>query len=402
MTAALRVDVLFDDVGVPDARVQVYSARDPQSASTLEFQKSGQAYRGTELPAGAATLVVQHPDFDEQTRRITLNDGENTQLVLLARPGTRTFFRETVRVPVTAEPDLVGVTLARSARGQHRLDSLAGDLGLSEEKLPELAHRMGMRLYRANRGVEETLARLDDLDDVEHAGAVVVMGPDGFSHLTRDIVVAFRGPRREEAAVIAKELGCVLTRELPYATTTFVFRLLRSASLDALDVVEKLAARDDVAWAEPSLAVSPQVDAVTPNDFLFPGAWDRILVGCPDAWQALQDNGLQTFGDPNILLAVWDSGVQQSGGVPTNSDFTGTLTNGQPKVFASFDFNSMVANNNSPWSDHGSGVAGVSVAMANNPAPGGGSFGLAGAAPNVAMLSVVGRTPYVDLEVSDQ
>ena len=402
MTSTLHVDVRFDDVPIPDAKVEVFPRRDPGSGSALAFQRSVQAYRGEKLPTGTVTMVVRHPDFDEQARQVTLGEGDNTQLVLLAKPGTRTFFRETVRVPVTAGPDLVGVTLARQARDRNRLDPVAADLGLSEVKLPELARRAGMRLYHANRPVEETLERLDALVEVEHAGSVVVSGPDGFSHLTRDIVVQFRGPRREEAAVIAKELGCVLTRELPYATTTFVFRLLRAASLDTLDVIEKLAARDDVAWAEPSLAVSPQLDAVTPNDFLFPGAWDRILVGCPDAWQTLQDNGLQTFGDPNILLAVWDSGVQQSGGVSTNADFTGTLTNGQPKVFGSFDFDNMVANNNNPWSNHGSGVAGVSVAMANNPAPGGGGFGVAGAAPNVAMMSVTGRTPYVDIEVSDQ
>lgn len=402
MTAKLRVDVLFGDEPVPDAHVEVFASRDPNSGETLGFQVAALAYRGDKLPAGPATLVVRHPDFDEQTRQITLAEGENTQLVLLAKPGTRTFFRETVRVPVTADPDLIGVTFARSARRRSRIDAIAADLGLSEEKLPELARNAGMRLYRAHRPVEAILDRLDALDEVEHAGAVVISDPNGFSHLSRDIVVAFRGPRREEAAVIAKELGCVLTRELPYATTTFVFRLLRGASLDALDVVEKLAGREDVAWAEPSLVVSPQVDAVTPNDFLFPGAWDRILVGCPDAWQILQDNGLQTFGDPNILLAVWDSGVQETGGTPTNADFTGTLTNGQPKVFASFDFENMVANNNNPWGDHGSGVAGVSVARANNPAPGGGGFGLAGAAPNVQMMSVVGRFPYVDIEVSDQ
>ena len=110
-----------------------------------------------------------------------------------------------------------------------------------------------MRLYRAARPVDETLARLDALDEVEHAGAVVVMDKDGFSHLTRDLVVQFRGPRREEAAEIAKELDSTLVRELPYATTTFVFRLNRGASLDILDVIEKLAAREDVAWAEPNI-----------------------------------------------------------------------------------------------------------------------------------------------------
>ncbi|WP_164234315.1 S8 family serine peptidase [Microbacterium hydrocarbonoxydans] len=400
MSALLRVDVLFDEKPVPDAHVEVESARDARS---LEFREDLGAYAGEKLPPGTATLTVRHPDFDDQIRRITLQEGQNAELVLLAKPGTPTFFRERVRVPITAEPGLIGVTLARQARRQSRMDAVAADLGLDEQQLPDLARQAGMRLYRADGGrVEEALKRLDALDEVEHAGAVVTQGAEGFSHLTRDIVVQFQGPRREEAAAIAKELGCELVRELPYATTTFVFRLHRGASLDALEVIEKLAARDDVAWAEPSLAVSPQVDTVTPNDFLFPGAWDRILVGAPDAWQILQDNGLQTFGDPNILLAVWDSGVQESGGVPTNPDFAGTLTNGQPKVFASFDFDNMVANNNSPWGDHGSGVAGVSVAMANNPAPGGGGYGIAGAAPNVQMMSVVGRTPYVDIEVSDQ
>jgi hypothetical protein len=402
MTAMLRVDVLFDDNPVHDARVEVGSGPEPGSGRPLEFRADVQAYVGEQLPAGTATLTVRHPDFDEQARRITLQEGRNSQLVLLARPGTRTYFRESVRVPITADPGLVGVTLVRKARRGGGLDQVAGDLGLEELKVPDLARQAGMRLYRTDGPVPEILERLDALDEVEHAGAVVSHGPDGFSHLTRDVVVQFRGPRREEAASIAKRLGCRLTRELPYATTTFVLRLGGGAALDALAVTEKLAAREDVAWAEPSLVVSPQVDAVTPTDFLFPGAWDRILVGAPDAWQVLQDNGLQTFGDPNVLLAVWDSGVQESGGAPTNGDFGGTLTNGQPKVFASFDFDTMVANNNSPWSNHGSGVAGVAVARANNVSPTGGGFGVAGAAPNVQMMSVVGRTPYIDIEVSDQ
>ncbi|MBK9102941.1 MAG: hypothetical protein IPM90_16055 [Austwickia sp.] len=189
---------------------------------------------------------------------------------------------------------------------------------------------------------------------------------NGFSHLTRDIVVQFRGPRREEAAAIGKELGCRLLRELVYAPTAFVFRWEGPASLRILDVIDRLAARDDVAWAEPSLVVAPQMDAVTPTDTLWAGCWDRQLVGVQDAWQRLQDAGLQTFGDPNILLAVWDTGVQQSGGIPTNADFAGTLSNGAPKNFGSFDFQNMVANNDTPNNGHGSGVAGVATALANN------------------------------------
>jgi hypothetical protein len=59
--------------------------------------------------------------------------------------------------------------------------------------------------------------------------------------------------------------------------------------------------------------------------------WDRQLIGVQDAWQHLQDAGLDTFGDPDIVLAVWDSGVQSAGGIPSNEDFRGTVSNGAPK-----------------------------------------------------------------------
>ena len=48
-------------------------------------------------------------------------------------------------------------------------------------------------------------------------------------------------------------------------------------------------------------------------------------------------------------------------------------------------------------------MAGVSVVLANNPAPvAGPAYGLVGSAPNVQIMTIVGRTPYVDIEVADQ
>ena len=49
------------------------------------------------------------------------------------------------------------------------------------------------------------------------------------------------------------------------------------------------------------------------------------------------------------------------------------------------------------------GVAGVAAALANNPAPvAGPAFGLVGSTPNVQIMTVIGRWPYVDIEVADQ
>src|SRR5262249_40013006 len=97
------------------------------------------------------------------------------------------------------------------------------------------------------------------------------------------------------------------------------------------------------------------------------------------------------------------TGVQSVGGVPTNSDFVGTLSNGSPKILATFDFNHMGPNNDTPSGDHGSGGAGVSVAMANNPSPiTGQAHSLTGSAPHVQIMTIEGRFPYVDIEVADQ
>lgn len=404
--ALLRVEVT-DVRGnrLDDARVSVTATHGDGDPHRVRLDKSTQTYQAREVPYGEVLITVEHPSLEGQQRAVRVEHGANEQIFLLGEPGTKTYFREKVRVPVDADPDLIGVTLQRRSRlDAPKLDSAARALGLEEQDEPELARRSGLRLYRTTAvDSDDALRRLANLEEVEHAGAVVSVRENGFSHLTNEVVVKFAGPRTDEVREIAKELGYELVRELVYAPAAYVLRWREPATLALLDSIEEIAARDDVEWAEPSLVVSPELDAITPNDALWPGLWDRQLIGVQDAWQSLQDAGLDTFGNPDILLAVWDSGVQQMGGVPTNDDFTGTLSDGSPKVFASFDFDNMVANNNSPWDDHGSGVAGVSVALANNPSPvAGEGYGVVGSAPNVAMMCVAGRTPYIDIEVSDQ
>jgi len=101
--------------------------------------------------------------------------------------------------------------------------------------------------------------------------------------------------------------------------------------------------------------------------------------------------------------ATKPTGVQSSGGVPTNRDFQGTISDGSTKVFATFVFKRMVPNNDMPWGNHGSAVAGVAVAKANDPSPVmGESHGLVGSAPNVRMMCIAARNAHIDHEVADQ
>lgn len=367
-----------------------------------EFNKETGLYVVHKLSQGHGRIKVEHADLDSQQRDVQIGDGETRETFILGEKGGQTFFRGKVRVPVTADPDLIGVVIERGARDRiDRLNALAESIGLKEEDVPDLAKNAGIRLFRAVDDIRaKALQMLTQEKAVEHAGIVVQMRETGFTFLTREVVVQFVGPRIEEVRAIAKEHNYALQRELVYAGGTFVLEWQGNPD-ELLNSIEKLAARKDVSWAEPSVVVTPELDAITPGDTLWNGLWDRQLIGLPDAWQNLQNAGLDTFGDPDIVLAVWDSGTQSSGGVPTNTDFSGTLSNGQPKVMATFDFENMVANNDAPWSPHGSGVAGVSVALANNPTPANAN-GVVGSAPNVQIMTITGRAPYIDIEVADQ
>jgi hypothetical protein len=390
---------------IENAEVTLRAGGSRSKGISLAFDSGSASYIAKDVPAGTSQLEVKHSRLQGQTREVSIGTTAVHELFILGEPGGKTYFREKVRVPVDAPPDLFAFTIARSARSRtESVDALVRNLGLEPQAIPKLAEEAGVRLFRT-RGtdMDTALQRLSGSPLIEHAGAVVGMREHGFSHLTRDIVVRFRGLRGEAVRAIAKEYGYTLLRELAYAPSTYVLRWQRPATLDILDSIESIAARNDVEWAEPSLVVTPEVDTITPTDFLWPGLWDRQLIGVQNAWQHLQDAGLDTFGDPDIVLAVWDSGVQSAGGVPTNLDFAGTVSTGAPKVVATFDFDLMVANNDNPWDNHGSGVAGVSVALANNPAPvAGPGYGLAGSAPNVQIMTIAGRTPYIDIEVGDQ
>lgn len=405
-SSSLRVDVRdVKGASVPDATVTLRPTGAGRKAIAVGYDKRTGLYVVDGLAAGDGMVEVKHGRLEAQKRSVRVQAGDRQELFILAERGVKTYFRENVRVPVDAEPGLLAVTIVHQARRDpSALDKLAETLGLKPQKVPDLARRAGVRLYRATKAAgDKALERLASDPLVEHAGAVVSMRETGFSHLTRDIVVCFRGPRAEAVRAIAKEMGYTLVRELPYAPSTYVLRWNKPATLALLDSIEKLIARDDVAWAEPSLVVTPEVDAIVPTDPLWPGLWDRQLVTAQDAWQHLQDAGLDTFGDPDIVLAIWDSGVQSTAGVPRNADFSGTVSDGGAKVVATFDFDNMVANNDNPWDTHGSGVAGVSVALANNASPVlGESYGVVGSAPNVRIMTITGRTPYIDIEVADQ
>jgi cell wall-associated protease len=99
---------------------------------------------------------------------------------------------------------------------------------------------------------------------------------------------------------------------------------------------------DDVAYAERDITL--HATSITPNDPMYPEQWGPQLVGAPDAWG-------RTIGDPSVVIAVVDTGVDAS-----HPDLTGNVLPGK----------SFLNGGTSDPNGHGTAVAGVVGARGNN------------------------------------
>ena len=139
--------------------------------------------------------------------------------------------------------------------------------------------------------------------------------------ITSDLLVAFDrslDPSVAEAILRRSGAGSILDRDWAGMKRTY---RLKSGSRDGFEVLRAanaLARRPEVTFAQPDMMVTAHV-ARTPNDPYFPylwglnndGTWPQTActpladfdMDAPEAWDI-------TIGDPSVLVAVLDSGVQ--------------------------------------------------------------------------------------------
>ena len=358
------------------------------------------------VPTGDGVLAASGAGFQGQSFEVHVDPGANDKLVVLAADGQPTYFRGRVRVPVDADADLLGVRLdLTKPDAVARLQSVAKGLGLTPIVITDLAKALGLRLLQARPGGgAAAVARLTQVAEVRHAGAAMSWRKSSFSFLSRDVVVRFRKASAADAAALARSFDYVQTREVRYLPATFVWRWNAPATRDLLASIEGIARRNDVVWAEPNLITSADTAAVLPADTLWPGLWNLDRVGLPAAWEALAGAGKPKYGSPDVVVAIWDTGVKTAAGMPVHGDFKGALSDGSPKVVSSYDFNLMRADNDNLLDDldHGGCVASIASALADNPPNAGGKdFGALGVAPNVALMTIC-ADPTSNLDAADQ
>ncbi len=403
-----------------DAGVTLASELD---GGTIEarFQEGRRLYYFDKLRPGFFQATVHQEGYQSESRRVQVHHRATRQVFILARPGERTFRQGGIQVPFSPKPDLIGVFLdpavGDSSANHSALLALFQDLSLipldprsPEKNAWETRRLTPALLLQTDPPVSETaelaLEVLRSHSLVAAAGPVANQSDGRFSVFTHQAYVRFRpevsGLERNR---LLEANGLRAVRPLHFAPNLFLVETELKVGLGVHEQLDRLMLTNRCDYAEPALAQVPQINSVTPADYLWPGVWDRSLVGLEDAWEKLK-NGLgpdQQFGSPEIAIAVVDSGVKSVNGEPEASDFQGTVTDGTgttySKTYKLLNFNSLAPDNdqlnprNLLWdpfpSGHGVACAGVALGRAEDALSGvPDKVGTAGAAPNTRLIGL--------------
>jgi subtilisin family serine protease len=391
----------FDQRPIAQARVTARSGTGAVATATTDSRGRARLNR-----ADASDLVVrvEAPRLEPQERTVSGQQPERVELFMLGRPGMPFYYRGTVRVPFQPINDAVGVLMrdaGADAAGQPRSigpgEVTARAQRLAEEPGTTLLRSegnfarsniavIGLQKDRIDRDPGALVRHLAARAEVEQVGALVQLSDEHASFLT-DTVIARFTDGVDDAAVAQIAARHELTPVGRFADLGNVHRLRFKgpATYAVLDASNALADEPEILWAEPDLVHTVEKDAVTPGDLLFPEQWDHPIIHLSDAWQSLGSLDPQlTFGSPDITIAVVDSGVDV-----THPEFSGTVSNGQPKVYQQFDFTNMAANMNNLAGDHGTCCASAATAKANNPSTVAGvNEGVAGVAGNCRLIAI--------------
>ena len=280
----------------------------------------------------------------------------------------------------------------------------ASSLGPQTTLGPEIP--TGARIYRliAARGGKGTspgggsaallaAAGLQASTPVDFIAPVYHDRASGARLLPTDEVVVRARPGQTEAVLTTalQAAGLSLDRRLRGAFDEFVVRI--PAGSDPVEVARLLHERDLVEWAEPNFLQEYRKSAA-PNDPLFQSQWHLSNPARPAADVGIVNAWDVETGDPSIVIAIVDDGVDvthedlapnifvNSAEIPGNGfddDQNGLIDDVRGWDFASNDNNAAPAGTEE---NHGTAVAGIAAGR------GGNGIGITGACQSCRILPV--------------
>ncbi|HTD38369.1 MAG TPA: S8 family serine peptidase [Candidatus Limnocylindrales bacterium] len=407
---AVRIAV-YDPRGalVPDADVTITHAA-THSSTRLERDDQG-GYETAVAAPGRYTVSVSAKGFEAQQRSVDVHETGAQEIFVIGPPNAPYLYRGVAKVPYEP-PNLLAITAPAGLdpkRFGETVGALAAEYRLEPRELPPGLAGRNAALFALPAAFADDAhvnfrARVAEQLGEVHVGEVVRIDDESMIFASNELIAKFKPEvTREQIAELARGLGLEIVRWIPNIGNAVLLRARGPATARVFSHADKLLETGLLEYAEPNLVSTVVYDSITPTDYLYPLQWHLPTAQLNDAWQALNDglDPTRKYGDPGIIVGVFDEGVD-----PTNPEFTTTVSDGTAKYFAAYDFDHMVANNDfvtgNAAVNHGTRCAGIAAASTDDPSSVAGvTEGVAGAAGNCRILGV--RVPWsgAELQFSD-
>ncbi len=230
-----------------------------------------------------------------------------------------------------------------------------------------------------------TIAALRAQNHIKYSAPLFSSNGQTVAIIPEIVVRVIPGTGQDQLEALCQPLGLNIKERLEFTDSEYLVEVLATDADNVFQAVEKLKQADIIEWAVPNVAFQPQLlGQVIPNDTYFPKQWHLNNTGqsggtpdadidAPEAWEI-------TTGDPNIIVAVLDQGV--------DTDHPDLINN----IVAGYDFYDNDNNPNPTGDDaHGTACAGLIAAKGNN------GIGITGVAWNCKIMPVriVGETGFI-------
>lgn len=365
-----------------------------------------------ETPFQVYEITVNVKGFESQSRQVKVGaDGRIEETFMMGAKNSQYIYDGKMKVPFQGDETERAFSIAFGANRTetNQLIEELKQLGATVEGLAN-SGIFKVSFAKKKSATKKNIKKIDQLlaDStlVRNAGAVINQDGAAPVILINNIIVEYElSATREEIDTLLRENQLEEVRDFVGTPNKYLLRQPQASGYEILATCEKLIESGLVLSAVPDQYLKP-TPQFPPDDFLYTRQWTHPLVNLQEAWQELQgantagvvfgDPDDKTYGSADITIGIVDEGIESvtlgATVYPTQSDFAGNVTNGQPKVIDYFLLDAAGAlfrSNSGTTNHHGMMCASIAAGNAENtPFEFGRHEGIVGIVPNSKLMGI--------------
>jgi predicted outer membrane repeat protein len=302
------------------------------------------------------------------------------------------------RLNFTARPDLGYVVISQPEKTAiSALEATLKEFGAEDIRPIKGLGRKGNYVVFCNRPANENINTIKNLRAKNHISfAAPLFSSNGeIVAIIPEIVVRLKDKSyADELRNLCRNMNLSIKKKMEFTELEYLIEVLGNDADAVTYAAEQLNRNPFIEWATPNKAFEPKLcGQVIPNDQYFPKLWHLNNTGqsggtpnadinAPEAWEI-------TTGNPNIIIAILDNGVDVN-----HPDLINNLVPG----YDFYDDDPIPEPHGSSSLEHGTACAGLAAARGNN------SIGVTGVAWNckimpicIASWGIFGLIPEADV-----